>query len=168
MANDTHIMILSDGWAVGVGDFSYPLLFRGPLSGLGKDGNWYVTFYRLPDGKRYEDVRHEATTEYIQAAGDAQAMAVEIRKPGGEQWGAKWVRYIVGHQHEGNPPLDVAIPLPDGNQWVNRFEVFGSEEAVTLFESYHQTGDIPPAYRLRPEEGYTASGELVDLRNLTA
>jgi hypothetical protein len=165
MANDTHIMILSDGWAVGVGGFSYPLLFRGPLSGLGKDGNWYVTFYRLPDGKRYEDVRHEATTEYIQAAGDAQAMAVEIRKPGGEQWGATWVRYVVGHQHQRSPEPDTAIRLPQSDLMVCLTEVFDADEAAQLFMNYHKTGDIPPGYTMRPVEGYTANGELIALPN---
>jgi hypothetical protein len=60
-----------------------------------------VTFFRLPGGKPYDDVRREATTEYIQAAGDAQAMAVEIRNQGGEQRGATWVRYVIGHPARG-------------------------------------------------------------------
>ena len=83
------------------------------------------------------------------------------------KWGAEWVRYVIGHQHEGNPPLDVAITLPRGDQMVSRAEVFDADEAATLFISYHRTGDIPAGYSLRPVEGYTADGGIIDLRAAT-
>lgn len=166
MGVPTHVMVYTDGWAATMGDGSGPLQFLGPLRAFGTDGNWYVTFYRLPEGKSYEDVRGEVTTEYIQAAGDAAAMVLDIRKPGGEQWGVSWVRYIIGHAHEGNPPLDVAIPLPNGAQMVSAPEVFAADEAAELFISYYRTGDIPAGYALRPVEGYTADGGVVDLRGV--
>jgi hypothetical protein len=90
MGIPTHVMVYTDGWAATMSDAAGPLQFLGPLRAFGTDGNWYVTFYRLPDGKSYEDVRGETTTEYIQAAGDAEAMVLDIRKAGGEQWGAQW------------------------------------------------------------------------------
>ncbi len=163
MGVPTHVMVYTDGWATTMGAGSGPLQFLGPLRGFGKDGNWYVTFYRLPEGKSYEDVRGEAATEYIQAAGDAAAMVLDIRKPGGAQWGAQWVRSIIGHPHEGTPPLDVAIPLPKGDQMVSLPEVFEADEAAQLFISYYRTGDIPPGYVLRPVEGHTADGRIIDL-----
>lgn len=90
-------------------------------------------------------------------------MTVEIRKPGGAQWGAEWVRYTIGHPHDDDLPLDVAIPLPRGDEMISRAEVFDAEEAGKLFMSYHKTGDIPPGYVLRPVEGYTADGRHFDL-----
>lgn len=93
-------------------------------------------------------------------------MVVEIRKPGGDQWGVGWVRYIVGHAHPGTSPLDVAITLPDTTEMISGSEVFDAEEAAQLFMSYYRTGDISPGYALRPVEGYTVDGGLVDLRTV--
>lgn len=89
---------------------------------------------------------------------------LDIRKPGGEQWGADWVRYFIGHPHEGEAPLDVPIELPRGPEYVSAAEVFEAEEAANIFFTYYKTGDIPPGYVLRPVEGYTANGGLIDLR----
>jgi adenine-specific DNA methylase len=48
--------------------------------------------------------------EYIQAAGRADAMTVEICKPGGQQqWGVDWVRYVIGHPDSEGAVLDVPI-----------------------------------------------------------
>ena len=152
------------GWAVTMGAGSGPLQFLGPLTAFGTDGNWFITFYALPPGKSYEEVRHENTTEYIQAAGDAEAMMLDIRKPGGQQWGADWVRYFIGRPHEGNPPLDVPIELPNGAEYVSAPEVFEAEEAAEILIAYYRTGDIPPGYVLRPVEGYTVNGGNIDLR----
>lgn len=163
MGVPTHVMVYTGGMAATMDDGSGPLQFLGPLRAFGQDGNWYLVFYRLPDGKSYEDVRGEATTEYIQAAGDADAMAVEVRKRGGAQWGAHWVRYVIGRAHTGNPPLDVPIVLPKGDQMVSAAEVFTADEAAQLFIAYYKTGDIPDDYVLRPVEGYTEDGRLVDV-----
>lgn len=167
MGIQTHAMVYTSGGAATMDGGAGPLQFLGPLRQFGKNGNWYLIFYRLPEGKTFEEVRNQATEEYIQAAGDAGAMVVEIRKPGGAQWGADWVRYVIGREHEGNPPLDVAIPLPKADQMISRTEVFEADEAAQLFMSYHKTGDIPPGYALRPVEGYTADGGLIDLRAAT-
>ncbi|SHX67378.1 Uncharacterised protein [Mycobacteroides abscessus subsp. abscessus] len=164
MGIPTHVMEYSSGWAATMGGGSGRLQFLGPLSAFGKDGNWFVTFYALPPGRNYEEVRHETTTEYIQAAGDAEAMMLDIRKAGGEQWGAKWVRYFIGRPHDGDLPLDVAIELPKGAEYVSAAEVFAAEEAADIFIAYHRTGDIPPGYVLRAVEGYTADGDNIDLR----
>ncbi|WP_078315393.1 hypothetical protein [Mycobacterium sp. D16Q16] len=163
MGVPTHAMVYTSGGAATMDGGSGPLQFLGPLRQFGKNGNWFLLFYRLPEGKTFEEVRNEATEQFIQAAGDAAAMTVEIRKPGGEQWGAKWVRYTIGHPHDGDLPLDVAIPLPNGDQMVSRAEVFDADEAAQLFISYYRTGDLPEGYVLRPVEGYTADGDLVEL-----
>ena len=51
----------------------------------------------MPPDKSYGEMLRtgELSTEYIQAAGLPDVMTVEIRKPGGEQWGVDWVRYTV-------------------------------------------------------------------------
>lgn len=166
MGVPTHAMVYTGGSAATMGAGAGPLQFLGPLRAFDGVENWCLLFYPLPEGKGFEEVRNQATEQYIQAAGSAEAMTVEIRKPGGAQWGADWVRYVIGHPHEGTPPLDVAIPLPRGDQMISRPEVFDAEEAAKIFMSYHTTGDIPPGYVLRPVEGYTADHDLIDLHDL--
>ena len=91
-------------------------------------------------------------------------ITVEIRKPGGQQWGMEWVRYVVGHPHDGEAPIDVPIELPKNTDMISRAEVFEAEEAADLFISYYKTGDIPAGYALRPVEGYKADGDIVNWR----
>lgn len=166
MGVPTHVMVYTSGWSATMGAGSGPLQFLGPLRKLNGVDRWFLLFYPLPPGKTFEEVRNLATEQYVQAAGSAEAMTVEIRKPGGRQWGADWVRYTIGHAHEGDLPLDVAIPLPNSNQIISSAEVFGADEAGDIFFTYYKTGDIPPGYVLRPVEGYTADGGLVDLRDV--
>jgi len=168
MGRPTHAMVYTGGSAATMGAGAGPLQFLGPLRQLDGTDRWYLTFFALPEGKRFEEIRNQATEQYLQAAGSADAMMLDIRKAGGAQWGANWVRYVIGHPHTGERPLDVAISLPRGDEMVRATEVFDAEEAAQLFMSYHRSGDIPPGYELRPVEGYTADGGLIDLRDVAA
>jgi hypothetical protein len=161
-------MEFTDGWASEKGGGSGLLQFQSPLRQLNGVDLWYVSLWPLPAGKRYPEVRHEATLEYIQAGGSAEKMMLDIRKPGGQQWGAQWVRYTIGHPHEGTEPIDVEMHLPKASEWVGASEVFGAEEAGEIMYAYYKTGDIPPGYSLRPVEGYTADHDTIDLRGVTA
>lgn len=167
MGIPTHVMEFSSGSTSVKGGGSSRLQFVSPLRQLNGAERWFITFYALPPGKSYEEIRHEGTEEYIQAGGSAEAMMLDIRKPGGQQWGAESVRYIIGHSHDGNLPLDVPIELPCGPEFVSAAEVFEAEEAADIFISYYKTGEIPPSYVLRPVEGYTADGDLIDLCGVT-
>ncbi|MGV0838482.1 hypothetical protein [Mycolicibacterium thermoresistibile] len=164
MGVPTHVVVYSSGSAATIGAGAGSLQFLGPLRRLNGAERWYVLLYPLPPGKSYEEVRNRPTPAYIQAAGAADAMTVETRRPRGEQWDAPWVRYVVGREHEDDEPFDVPIVLPRTTEMVSRSEVFDAEEAGKLFMSYHKTGALPPGYALRPVEGYTREGDLIDLR----
>ncbi len=153
MGIPTHVMEYTGGSAATMDGGSSRLQFRGPLGALDGVENWYLTFSPLPAGKSIEDIRHGETPEFLQAGGRADRLTLDIRKPGGEQWGAVGVRYVIGHPHDGNPPIDVPIELPHGPEFVSAPEVFESEEAAEIFFAYYKTGDIPPGYVLRPVEG---------------
>jgi hypothetical protein len=143
-------------------------VFANPLHRFNGHKPWALGLEATPDGMSYPDMVQAGidTTEYLQAAGSGpEAITVEIRKPGGQQWGADWVRYVVGRPHEGEAPLDVPFKLPRSIQLVSGYEVFGADEAAELFYTYYQTGDIPARYSLRPVEGYTAQGGLINLRD---
>lgn len=167
MGAPTHVIEYTGGLAVTV-DFVMLQDFLAPLSALGEDGNWYLALYPLPAGMSYEKMRkaNMGPTQYVQAAGTADKMAVEVRKPGGEQWGADFVRFGVGHPHDGVAPVDVPLLLPHGTEMISAPEVFGAEEAAEIFMAYYATGQIPDGYVLRPIEGYAADGELIDLRGI--
>lgn len=125
-----------------------------------------LTLWALPPDMDYVQAVRAGrdALEFIQAAGSAEALTVETRKAGGAQWGAEWVRYVIGHPHSGPEPLDVPIVLPQSTEMVARHEVFGADEAADLFYSYYTTGDIPAHYCLRPAEGFTSAGGNIDLR----
>jgi len=91
-------------------------------------------------------------------------MTVEICKPGGAQWGVDWVRYVIGHPHDGDAVLDVPIVLPHSTEMRSRSEIFDADEAAELFYNYYKTGGIPTTYALRPEQGFTREGGNIDLR----
>lgn len=168
MGVPTHVMEFSSGRASTKDGGSSLLQFVSPLRQLDGTDRWFITFSPLLPGQTIEDVRHGDTPEYLQAGGRADKMMLDFRRPGGEQWGVTGVRYVIGHEHDGNLPLDVAIDLPRGHEYVSAAEVFEAEEAGDIFFTYYQTGDLPPGYALRPVEGYTADGGLVDLRGTSA
>lgn len=141
--------------------------FLNPLRHFNGDDQWGLGLAPLPPDKSYSDMLRagELSTEYIQAAGLPDTMTVEIRKPGGEQWGVDWVRYTVGHPRTGTEPLDVPIQLAHGVKMISRSQVFNADEAAELFFAYYKTGDIPATYELQPIEGYRADGSAVDLNS---
>ncbi|MGV0815763.1 hypothetical protein ABQF34_27750 [Mycolicibacterium boenickei] len=162
-SNGTSVLSLG-GW-VDVDDF------RRRLHRFNGTERFALNLWSLPSDMDYvEAVRAGLDAlEYIQTAGRADALTVEIRKAGGSQWGADWVRYVVGHPHAGAAePLDVPIVLPQSTEMIARHEVFGADEAADLFYSYYECGDIPASYTLRPVEGFTSAGANIDLRGMAS
>jgi hypothetical protein len=103
----------------------------------------------------------QAAVRYLQAAGTAEAMTLEIRQPGGSEWGAVSVRSKLGHPNCDSATSTVSFELPRSTEQLSGAEVFGAEEAAELFDRYFQTGDIPASYVLRPIEGWAADGSHV-------
>jgi hypothetical protein len=167
VAVDTHVREHNGGELIVVFD-SYADIneFARVLRGFNGTDQYALLLWALPPGMdNRQAVAAGLDREYIQAAGRADEMTVEICKPGGEQSGADWVRYVVGHPHVGDAPLDVPIVLPQSTEMRSRFEIFDADEAAQLFYSYYKTGDIPTSYALRPEQGFTRDGGNIDLRD---
>ena len=134
--------------------------FLAPLRRRNGEQRWALTLWPLPAGISYDEVKNLPVTEFLQAAGTADALMVEIRKPGGAQWGCDWVRCFVGRSPTPSP-LDVPIRLPRATVMVSADEMFDADETADLFLAYQQTGDLPPGYALRPVECYRADGSIV-------
>lgn len=166
-AHTTHVLKYDGGlFTMEIGDGRDISLFRDTLRRFNGTKPWALTLIPLPDAMDYGEMlaAGQEATEYLQAGGSADAMTVQLRKRGGQQWGVEWVRYIVGRLHDGHPELDVAIKLPRSTEFISAPEAFGADEAAELFLSFYNTGDIPQHYALRPVEGWTAGGANVDLR----
>lgn len=146
--------------------------FSMPLHNFDGQRPWSLCLEPLAPGDSYAArvEQGRGSTEYLQAAGRADAMTIELRKPGGQQWGAEWVRYTVGHPHTAPAPLDVEIPtphVPSAPIRISAAEVFDADEATALFLAYYRTGTIPDEYTLRPVQGFTADGGVIDLHGVT-
>lgn len=141
--------------------------FLNPLRHFNGDDQWGLGLAPLPPDKRYSDMLRagQLSTEYIQAGGLPDAMTVEIRKPGGEQWGAAWMRYTVGHPQTAPELSDVPIRVANGVKMISRSQVFDADETARLFFAFYKTGDIPAGYVLKPIEGYRADGSVLDPNN---
>lgn len=141
--------------------------FAGPLRNMDGREPWSLSITRLPEGMTYQDFLDQGLEEtmFVQAGGRADRMTIEIRQPGGSQWGVDSVWSVVGHPTAHSQPLDVAIELPGATQMISGSEVFEAEEAADIFFNYYKTGELPDGYVLRPIQGWKANGAAVDLRS---
>jgi hypothetical protein len=114
------------------------------------DGVNYVAYslWPLPLATRsVGDLRTTDISVYIQSAGTASAMTVEMR----DEKGGTVHHYSVGRKddpHGSDPAVD--IKWGDSNVWVFPNEVFGAAEAAEIYYFYYLHGTIPPQYDLRP------------------
>jgi hypothetical protein len=132
--------------------------FRDDLNEFDGHDTWAMILGTRPSPGSEQD---EAGVRFLQAAGTADAMTVEIREPGGRRWGAVSVRSKVGLPGGVRAGQDAAIELPHGTEIVGAAEVFTAEQAADLFEAYYETGTIPAGYPRRPVEGFAADGGFV-------
>lgn len=145
MGADTHVrvhhgelVVLFDSYR-GIDEFSRV------LHGFDGTENFALLLRALPPGMTYKKAAAGGHNhEYLQAAGRADAMTVEICKAGGRQRGADRVRYVVGRRDDRDTPRDVPIALPRSTEMRSASEVFGAGEAAQLFYDYYRTGDIGP------------------------
>ncbi|MCV7159016.1 hypothetical protein H7J55_16230, partial [Mycolicibacterium brisbanense] len=135
----THVVEYNGGTSIAEIGHADVRRFARPLHAFNCSDRFALTLWALPDGMDYEKARatgHDALA-YLQAGGSADTLTLDIRKDGGSEWGADWVRYVVGHPPaEERPRLVVPIPLPRGAEMVAQNELFGADEAADLFYSY--------------------------------
>lgn len=157
--HDYEVLYESErGVSYGMSREHHPGVIRHHLLSMNGLDPWAVVLSVRPPHGPPDD---PATRRYLQAAGTAQSMVVEICQPGGADIGAVSVRSVIGHRHTGRAERDIEIALPRGTEMVTRYEVFTAEEAAELFETFYRTDTIGHGYTLRPAEGYTAEGGYV-------
>jgi hypothetical protein len=117
------------------------------LARLDGEERFSLVLWRIPDGKTLLDVDMATEPrEYLQCAGSASRMTVELR----EVAGGTARQYVLGREpaEEDGSPGEI-VPWSDFKATVYPNEVFEAEEAARLFAYYldHHTAD--PAYHRR-------------------
>lgn len=107
-----------------------------------------LSLWRLPDGVPFDRVDLGAwPQEYVQAAGSADGLTVEVRRA--EQSG--WGQYVVGRtpRDTSDPLVEVVIPWNGYETRVSSSEVFSAAEAAEVFTQYYDVGQIQDTFHLR-------------------
>jgi hypothetical protein len=108
-----------------------------------------LNLWRLPADVPFDRVDLETwPQEYIQAAGSADGMTVEVRRAG--EPGHR--HYVVGRaaRDASGAPVEMVIHWNGCETSVDSAEVFSAAEAAEVFAQYYDTGWVPDALRLRP------------------
>lgn len=132
----------------------YPEQIKFTLNRMNGSSFWAWSLWRAPEGADLLESL-PASDEYIQCAGTADALTVEVRKV--DSAGTAH-QYVVGRpagDADAQPPADaqpsVVIRWDDGRHstTVHPSEVFTADEAAEIFSAYQQHGDVPAQYALR-------------------
>lgn len=107
-----------------------------------------LLLWKLPEGKGlYETSPERDANEYIQCAGSAERMTVEVRRMSG----GNVEHFVVGRASGGHSSgNNETIHWDSVDTMVAANEVFSADEAAELFLSYYRTGWVPSSYTLRP------------------
>lgn len=106
---------------------------------------WAYSIWPFPDGVDFEDVdKEEASSFYVQCAGSAEAMTVEIRErtPRGP-------RHFVLGLAEPTGEADVVIEFDEFAVNVHPEEVFNAAQATEVFHEYIETGTVGERWHRR-------------------
>ena len=119
------------------------------------DGDRLFTFllWELPDGRSFErGLRGLEPLVFIQCAGSADALTVEVREPGTE---GGYVLSTVGRADEEPGPQDVQIEWRGNTALVCRNERWNSDHAAALFLAYWRgKGTLPDNVAKRHRESF--------------
>lgn len=151
--NDTHL-VTTNGASVGpLTSISRPYAaqIRRFLDLLDGDTRWAFSLWRAPEGVHLMDIDLDRFPQaYLQSAGSAQAMAIEVRFI--EDDGTAR-RYAVGRPHgnyAGEPTVSIPYRSNEAAVRVYPSEVFDAAEAAGIYDQYFQTDRVPADYVLRP------------------
>jgi len=121
-------------------------LLRTRLDLLDGVRRYSLSLWRLPEGVPFDRVKLATwPQEYLQVAGSASRMTIEIRRFEGEVP----KQYVVGRPPVVNTAPDVVIPWNAHEVKVHPNEVFDASEAAEVFGSYFLKQEIPKTYLLR-------------------
>ena len=113
---------------------------------LGTENEHTYVIWRGADSRSIVGFRERATDSFMQAAGSADAMTVEVRLPGPD---GESHLYTVGRPEPADGTTTL-IPISD-DRAVRVFsnEIFTADEAAVIFYTYYLTDAVSQPYVLR-------------------
>lgn len=147
----THIIENTDGLQTWVGPRIIPEDdFAAPMRQFDGQERRHMILMRLVvpgiPGDLTDKQEEESNETFIQAAGSASALTVEMRR----REGSGFVQYVVGMPTKA-PPSKPTVPIEVGEYtyYVAPNEVFDADSAAALFGFYAQHDTVPDNYSLR-------------------
>jgi hypothetical protein len=107
-----------------------------------------LVVWRLPDGKTWHNANpSKQAKEYLQCAGSADRMTVEVRR----REGRSIAQYTAGRAPERTVPSELSerVAWGDHHLYVALHEVFDQKSAFELFDRYFHSGALPTDVTLR-------------------
>ncbi|MFT3798346.1 hypothetical protein [Microbacterium sp.] len=126
----------------------YPDQIRYSLNQMDGTSFWAYSLWRAPEGADLlEDIPF--SEDYIQCAGSASALTVELRVVDADGVAHQYVIGTPGTTPTGEP--SETIPWDDGRRSTRVYpnEVFTADEAADIFYAYFLTNTIPDTYQRR-------------------
>ncbi len=124
-------------------------MLRGFFSRMDGERLFAFLLYELPAGQLFGDGRVLNPQEFIQCAGTASALTVEVRE---REDSGFYLLSTVGRAGDDNGPKDVEITWRGSSTSVHRAEQWTSDEAAELFLTYWRTRSLPDNTSKRPLE----------------
>src|SRR5260370_26113820 len=114
------------------------------LGRLDGSRSFSLLLWKLPPAKHLDETNPgRDANEYIQCAGSAERMTVEVRRLAG----GTYEHFVVGRGPNGeNHGIEETIAGDGVKTLVAPNEVFTAEEGADLFHSSNQTGWVRPGY----------------------
>lgn len=150
MTRDTHV-VQSNGFSRGplvdvVRPYADQLRFS--LNRMNGTSFWAYSLWRAPeDANLLEDI--PMSDEYLQSAGSAEALTVELRVVGDDGVAHQYTVGKPGEEPTGEPTEVIRWDEGRHSTKVHPSEVFTADEAAEVFQAYFLTDTVPASYTLR-------------------
>ena len=126
----------------------YPDALRFALQRMNGSSWWAYSLWRAPEGSDLlDDI--PASQEYLQSAGSAEALTIEVRVLDGAGVAQQFVVGKPGGEANGAPREVIKWNQGRHSTSVYPHEVFTAEEAAEVFYAYFLTDRVPEQYSLR-------------------
>ena len=117
------------------------------LERLDGDSDFACVLWPIPDGERFRDIDYSKIGTYLQCAGNAKRMTIEMR----DDKGGAVHHYVVGRTGDRRA-LEKAqlVDSKAGGVLVFPNEVFDVRQAIPIFQYYYTHDTVPENCELRP------------------
>lgn len=126
----------------------YPDQIRFSIHGLDGASSWGYSLWRAPEGADLLD-SIPTSSEYIQCAGTADALAIEVRHLDPDGTAHQYAVGKPGTVSTGEPTETIHYDDGRHSVTVHPNEVFTADEAAVVFYTYFLTDKVSQPYTLR-------------------